>query len=86
VTVNVSLWQNVEPVTVGAFMFKETMVWSAPLSEPKVAGAELITRNRYKALVKSVEGKVLGMVPLTDEVSTPIVVGAPAKLPVLSEI
>ena len=85
-TVNVPLWQNDEPVTVGALMFNETMVWSAPLSEPKVAGAELITRNRYKPLVKSVEGKVEAMVPFTEEVRTPIVVGAPAKLPVLSEI
>jgi hypothetical protein len=33
-----------------------------------------------------VEGKVDGIVPFTEEVRTPMVVGAPAKLPVLSEI
>jgi hypothetical protein len=51
-----------------------------------VGGAELTMRNRYKPLVKSVEGKVDGIVPFTEEVRTPMVVGAPAKLPVLSEI
>lgn len=57
-----------------------------PLSDPLMAGLELMTLNRYNPLVTSVEGSVQEIVPPETLATVPIVTGLPPKLPVGSEI